>query len=305
MRALGRLALKYTAESLLFRAQLPANETGIINRVTAKTAGWELLNAEVRRLARSEIWRHATGEHEVALVLLGGRGTLRSNRGEWSFGRRPHVFAGMPYTLYLPRQTAFELTAQSETLEVAHCWVPTDQDHLPHLVTPEQVNIEVRGGGNATRQINSIIPPGFDCHRIVCVEVYTPGGNWSSYPGHKHDVHLENEAGEVIEADLSELYYYKIDKPQGYAIQHIYTGDRSLDAIVAARDNDFVLVPEGYHPVSAPWGYNVYYLNFLAGSAQSLACTDDPDHAWVKETWTTKDPRVPLITHGMEGGTRS
>ncbi len=89
-------------------------------------------------------------------------------------------------------------------------------------------------------------------------------------------------------------------RPTGSALQHVYNADRSLDALVEARDGDIVLVPEGYHPVSAPYGYDCYYLNFLAGSAQSLACTDDPDHAWVKETWVDTDSRVPLVTHAME-----
>ena len=257
---------------------------------------------EARRLAKGQRWEHDTDAHEAALVVLGGRCDVDSNRGQWpGLGRRPDVFSGMPYALYLPRRTRFTVTALTEGLEVAHCWVATDQDHPPQLVTPEQGNIEIRGGHGATRQINSILPPGFDCHRIVCVEVYTPGGNWSSYPPHKHDVHRQDEAGNVLEADLEEVYYYKIDKPKGYAIQRVYSADRSLDEVMVAHSDDIVLVPEGYHPVSAAYGYTCYYLNFLAGSAQSLANSDDPDYAWVKETWTGKDPRVPLVTHGMEG----
>jgi len=258
---------------------------------------------EVRRLAARETWTHETGRCEAALVVLGGRCAVRSQRGEWpSLGRRPDVFSGMPYALYLPRHTAFTLEALSDRLEIAHCWVATDQDHAPRLVTPADSQVEIRGGGNATRQINSIMPPGFPCHRIVAVEVYTPGGNWSSYPPHKHDVHREDAAGAVLEADLEETYYYKFDRPGGFAVQRVYTADRSLDAVVVARDNDIVLVPEGFHPVSAAYGYTCYYLNFLAGSAQSLANADDPAHAWVKDTWIARDPRVPLVTHSMESG---
>ena len=100
----------------------------------------------------------------------------------------------------------------------------------------------VRGGGNATRQINSIFPPGFDCHRLVAVEVYTPPGNWSSYPPHKHDVHRVDAAGQLIEADLEEVYFYKLDKPEGYGIQRVYTGDQRLDETIVARDGDVVLL---------------------------------------------------------------
>ncbi|MGH9551588.1 MAG: 5-deoxy-glucuronate isomerase, partial [Terriglobales bacterium] len=110
---------------------------------------------------------------------------------------------------------------------------------------------------------------------------------------HKHDVH--NPPGEV---DLEELYYYRIDRPEGYAIQRVYTRDRQLDETLTVRDGDLVLVPEGYHPVVAAHGYNVYYLNLLAGSAHSMAASDDPDYAWVRDTWREKDPRVPLVKSG-------
>jgi len=160
--------------------------------------------------------------------------------------------------------------------------------------------VEIRGGGNATRQINSLIPPGFECDRLVAVEVYTPPGNWSSYPPHKHDVHRVDPAGNLVEADLEEIYFYKLDRPEGYAIQRIYTTERNLDETIVARNNDLVLVPEGYHPVCSAHGYTTYYLNFLAGSAQSLAASDDPAHAWIKGTWKSKDPRVPLVTLEME-----
>jgi 5-deoxy-glucuronate isomerase len=295
--------MRDVGDRLLVRPAIRGDAPGVVTQVTADDAGWRLLNMAVRRLAARETWVHDTAEHEAALVLLGGRCAVRSQRGEWpNLGQRPNVFSGMPYALFLPRRTAFTLEALTDRVEVAHCWVATDQDHPPRLVMPGDSQIEIRGGGNATRQINSIIPPGFPCHRIVAVEVYTPGGNWSSYPPHKHDVHREDPSGTVLEADLEEIYYYKFDRPEGFAVQRVYTADRTLDAVVVARDNDVVLVPEGYHPVSAAHGYTCYYLNFLAGSAQSLANTDDPEHAWVKETWTTRDPRVPLVTHSMESG---
>jgi 5-deoxy-glucuronate isomerase len=206
----------------------------------------------------------------------------------------------MPYALYLPRRTEFQVEAVSASLDVAYAWCPTDQDHPAWLVTPERVSVEIRGGGNATRQINGIILPGFNCHRLVSVEVYTPSGNWSSYPPHKHDEHRVDENGDLIEADLEEVYFYKIDRPEGYAIQRIYTPDGRRDELILARDNDLVVSPEGYHPVVSAHGYTTYYLNFLAGSAQSLASTDDPEFVWVRETWTEKDPRLPIVSLEME-----
>ena len=129
----------------------------------------------------------------------------------------------MPYALYLPRHVDFQVEALTDELEIASCWVATDRDYEPQLVTPRDTTIEIRGGGNATRQITSILPPGFPCHRLVCVEVYTPSGNWSSYPPHKHDVHREDESGNLLEADLEEIYFYKTESPDGYAYQRVYT----------------------------------------------------------------------------------
>lgn len=293
------------ASPLLFRPNHP--EDNVITRVTSSDAGWDLLNMEVRQYQKGQSWQHHTGASESAIVILGGQCQVKSDVGNWDvIGRRPNVFSGMPYALYLPTNTEFTLTALSDDLEFAHCWVKTDQVHPAHLVTPEQSKIEVRGGHHATRQINSIIPPGFDCHKIVSCEVYTPHGNWSSYPPHKHCEHKEDATGNVIEADLEEFYFYKInnqaDRKNGYAIQRVYTDDRDLDETVTAHDNDIVLVPRGYHPVSAASGYDCYYLNFLAGSAQSLACSDDPEYAWVKDTWTKEnlDSRIPMVTHDME-----
>ena len=186
--------------------------------------------------------------------------------------------------------------------EFAVAWVPAPEGYGPTLMTPADIEVEIRGGDHATRQINRLLWPGFPCQRLVIVEVYTPGGNWSSYPPHKHDVHRVAPDGTLLEADLDEIYYYKIDRPEGFAIQRVYTDDTSplqqagfpIDATVTARTDDVVLVPEGYHPVTSPVGYTTYYLNVLAGTAQSLANVDDPQYAWVKDTYRSTDPRVPI-----------
>jgi 5-deoxy-glucuronate isomerase len=270
-------------------------------RVDPERAGWELLHFAARCIQPGHAWRSETGENELALVVLGGVCAVRSNRGDWSpLGRRPDVFHGMPYSLYLPRRTSFEVEALEEAAEVGYGWCATDQDHPPRLISPRDVRIEIRGGGNATRQINHILPPGSHVHRLVVCEVFTPSGNWSSYPPHKHDRHTLNDQGELVEADLEEVYYYKIDRPEGFAYQRVYTGDGRLDELVMAKDDDLVLVPEGYHPVVSAHGYTTYYLNMLAGSAQALTASDDPQYAWVKSEWTERDPRLPLVHLGME-----
>ena len=252
--------------------------------------GCQYLSFENRKLNAGENYSHNTGENELAIVVLVGKCSVKSNRCEWnSIGKRKHVFDGMPYTLYLPIHTEFTITAEADC-DVALCFSLAEEEHAPKLVSPAEVGIEIRGGGNATRQINSMIPPDFPAHRLIVVEVYTPAGNWSSFPPHKHDVH--NPPGEV---DLEEIYYYRIDRPEGFAIQRVYTADRRIDETITVRSGELVLVPEGYHPVAAAHGYNVYYLNALAGSARSLAATDDPNYAWVKGNWSEKDSRVPVV----------
>ncbi len=292
--------MQYTAETMLIHSK-DTGGAGVFAEVSAAQAGWQYLNMAARRLSAGETWRDSTGEYEYAHVILGGICAIRTSQGDFDrVGRRHDVFSGMPYALYLSRGVDFEVQALTDGVEIASCWVPTEEDHPARLVTPAESSIELRGGGNASRQINSIIPPGFPCQRLVCVEVYTPGGNWSSYPPHKHDQHRVDADGKLLEADLEEIYFYKLDRPEGYAYQRVYTGDRKIDALMMAQNHDTVLVPEGYHPVVSAHGYTTYYLNFLAGSAQSLANSDDPAYAWVKANWHSLDPRLPLVSHEME-----
>lgn len=301
---------QYTAENLVIH---PGNsaDPDIIVDVTPANAGWDTIHFQARRLAAGRSWSFHTDGHELALVVLGGTLDVTSDRGAWQGLGRANVFAGLPYALYLSRNTTFTVIATTGC-EFAVAWVEADQDFAPRLVTPAEVGLEIRGGDHATRQINRMLPPGFPCQRLVVVEVYTPGGNWSSYPPHKHDLHIVGSDGSLLQADLDEVYYYKIDRPEGYALQRIYTDAESplhragcpIDAAVIARNDDVVLVPEGYHPVSSPVGYTTYYLNVLAGTAQSLASYDDPEYVWVKDSYSTLDPRVPIYDiegHEKEG----
>ena len=292
--------MNYTADTMRVRSR-DTSGTGVFAEVSTAQAGWDYLNMAARRLNMGDTWSGSTGDYEYAHVILGGICTIRTSQGKFSrVGHRTNVFKGMPYALYLSRGVDFEIEALSDGFEVASCWVRTEEDHPARLVTPKDSAIELRGGDNASRQINSILPPGFDCQRLVVVEVYTPSGNWSSYPPHKHDVHRVDAQGTLLEADLVEIYFYKLDRHEGYAYQRVYTDDRHIDAVMMAQHHDMVLVPEGYHPVVSAHGYTTYYLNFLAGSAQSLANVDDPAYAWVKANWKGIDPRLPLVTHAME-----
>ena len=276
------------------------DENGVYHRILAEDAGWEHLNMEARLLKKGESWKGETGDFEYGIILLSGNYKVTTDKGQWeTINGRKSVFHGIGHALYLPRHTSFELTATSDLLDIAYSWVSSNQDFQARFKTPEEAAIEIRGGDNATRQINSLIEPGFGCQKIVAVEVYTPSGNWSSFPAHKHDVRKLDEEGKLLEADLEEIYFYKIEKPEGHAIQQVYNDSRSLDEIMKVKTNDAVLVPEGYHPVVAEHGFHCYYLNFLAGSDQSLANTPDPNHAWIFGSWKGTDPRIPLVTAAM------
>lgn len=292
---------QYDANNLVIHPAR-SNDPGVIVEVRPEDAGWDTIWFQARRLAAGEQWQSKTGGRETAVLILGGVLDVSSSRGDWQkIGRRPHVFAGLPYAFYLPAYTTYAVTAAT-SCEFAVASAAAGPTFPPRLVTPGYLAVEIRGGGHATRQINNIMAPGFPSERLVMVEVYTPGGNWSSFPPHKHDRHREAEDGRLLEADLDEIYYYRFDRPEGFALQRIYTGADSplqragcpIEAAVAPREHDVVLIPEGYHPVSSPVGYTTYYLNVLAGSAQSLAATDDPQYAWVKGSYESSDPRVPV-----------
>lgn len=278
------------ARELLVRSKTTDGASGEMMFVTRDTSGFDHLTFSARRLLEGECFSDETGNNELGLVILGGRCSVESSAGSWSgIGGRAHVFSGMPHALYLPVETSFRVRAETDC-EFALCFCRAAEKYPARLVTPDEIEVEIRGGGNATRQINHILKPEFPAQRLLIVEVYTPSGNWSSYPPHKHDIHNPPE-----EVDLEEIYYYKVDHPEGYAIQKVYTPDRRIDATMTVRDGELVLIPEGYHPVVAAHGYNVYYLNALAGSARSMAATDDPAYSWVRGTWKEKDPRVPVV----------
>jgi 5-deoxy-glucuronate isomerase len=293
--------MQYTTENVLIHPATDPQDPDLILAVTPESAGWDFISFQARRLGAGKEWSFSSGENELAIILLSGAISVHSPRGNWSGLERKNVWTSAATALYLPRDTAFTITAAHDS-EFAVTWVPTDEDHEPWLMQPQNVPISVRGGDNVSRQINDLLPPGSPVHRLILVEVYTPSGNWSSYPPHKHDVHIEDETGHLMEADLEEVYFYKIDKPEGYAYQRVYTDENSplhqagypIEALVKAQNNCAVLIPEGYHPVVSAPGYTTYYLNVLAGSAQSLANQDDPRYSWVKESYQNVDPRLPL-----------
>src|SRR6266516_4817039 len=159
---------KYDPNTLIVH---PGSSTDpdVVVEVTPEVAGWDYIHFQVRRLGAQRSWSFASGDYELAIVPLSGSIRVESDRGQWShIGERDSVFSGLPYALYLPRHTSLTATAETNS-EIAVAQAPTNQDHEPRLVTPSDIEIEIRGGDNATRQINNILPPGFPCHRLVVV----------------------------------------------------------------------------------------------------------------------------------------
>ncbi len=279
-----------TAPNIVHSRSLPEGHSGELLHFSRESVQWEWMSMSARRLNPGESYSPSTKGEEAAFVLLGGRCTVNWGEGAHSIGQRKNVFDGLPYCLYLP--TNHSVTFQAETVcEIAECRAPSEAKLWPKLITPEDVVSGLRGGGNASRQIVDIIRPDFPADKLIVIEVYTPGGNWSSFPPHKHDVH--NPPAEV---DLDEIYYYRINRPkEGFALQRLYSPDLARDVTLRTQDGDAVLVRSGFHPVVAGPGYDVYYLNFLAGTSRTLAVTEDPNHVWLKSTWKDTDPRLPLV----------
>jgi len=273
---------------LAHSANLPPQEAGEVCHLSREQANWQWMSFVVRRLQPGDAFRTRTEGEEAAFVILGGTCVANWGQGAQELGKRKTVFDGLPYTLYLPAQSEVSFLAET-TCEIAECRVPSAARLEPKLITPRDVASSLRGGGNASRQIVDVITPAFPADKLMVIEVYTPGGNWSSYPPHKHDVHSP-----PTEVDLDEIYYYRI-QPGGFALQRLYGGEHAGERTVKAVDGDVVLVHSGYHSVVAGPGYDVYYLNFLAGSARALAVTEDQDHAWIRSTWNGTDPRLPLV----------
>ncbi len=258
------------------------------SRIEPADAAWRYLTFGVERLVGAA--ERGTGAEEVAIVLLAGSCTVEAGGERFELGPRASVFESLPWTVYLPRDTAYRLEGEAE---LAVQSAPVERRHEPVLQRPEEVDVEIRGAGNATRQINNMIQPGFPAERLLVVEVLTPGGSWSSYPPHKHDE--DRPPREVV---LEEVYYYRAPAPEAFGVQRLYSPERGVDLTVTVRDGDLMLVPYGYHAFTAAPGYDFYYLNALAGDRYSMAASDDPALAWIRDSWATmdKDPRVPLVT---------
>jgi 5-deoxy-glucuronate isomerase len=257
--------------SLLVR---PTAGAGTLLRVTPESAGWRHVGFEALLLGDGERAVRETGDREACVVVIQGRADVRSEHGEWAgLGGRADPWSGLPDAGYLPPGTRFELEGPAE---LGLCFAPAPSGGAAARMLPgADIEVEVRGHGNQERYVRPILMGDREAESLLVVEVLTPAGHWSSYPPHKHD--RDDPPRETL---LEETYYHRISPPQGFGLQRVYSDDRSLDESMAFRDRDCVLVPRGYHTVSAPPGYDLYYLNVMAGPTRSWIFANDPDHEW-------------------------
>jgi 5-deoxy-glucuronate isomerase len=259
--------------------------------VTPESAGWAYSGLRILDLPAGAAHRFATGPDEVFVVPLSGACTVRCDGFTAELAGRPGVFAGVTDFAYAPRDTTVTVSSAAG----GRFAVPTARARRrlePAYVPRERVPVELRGAGNCSRQVNNFgTPDAFPAaDRLIACEVLTPSGNWSSYPPHKHD---EDRPGESV---LEEIYYFEVARG-GMAYQRLYADD--IDVLAEVRGGDVVLVPRGWHgPSMAAPGYDLYYLNIMAGPGDQrawLVC-DDPAHGWIRETWADQpvDPRLPF-----------
>ncbi|MBZ9559400.1 MULTISPECIES: 5-deoxy-glucuronate isomerase [unclassified Modicisalibacter] len=262
--------------SLLVRPQQP-DEQGKVLEVTPESAGWDHVGFRVHDLKAGQRIEGDTGDREHCLVLLSGRATVTGGEARWEdIGERMDIFEKIPpYAVYLPNGVGFSVEATTD-MQLAVCSAPGHGNHGARLITPDRIKRSTRGSGTNTRHIQDVLPETEPADSLLVVEVYTPDGNWSSYPPHKHDV--DNLPEESI---LEETYYHRLNPCQGFAFQRVYTDDRSLDETMAVEDGCVVMVPRGYHPVGAAHGYELYYLNVMAGPKREWKFQNDPAHAWI------------------------
>lgn len=254
-----------------------ADASGLLHRITPESAGWRHVGFELWRLPPGGSVEAEGSQRETCLVLVAGRASVESSGESWpAIDNRDSPFADAPpWSVYLPRGHGYRVRAETD-LELAVCTAPGGGDHRPRLIPPAAVRCSVRGSGTNTRYIRDILPESEPAHSLLVVEVVTPGGHWSSYPPHKHDTDNLPE-----ESQLEEVYYHRLNPSQGFAFQRVYTDDRDLDVSMAVEDGDAVLVPRGYHPCGAAHGYDLYYLNVMAGPKRVWRFTTEACHRWL------------------------
>jgi 5-deoxy-glucuronate isomerase len=272
-----RIDARAWAGRLLRRAPGGPSADGVVAHVEPEGNGWDLLTFTAWRLEPGQSIEQPADDQERLVLVL--EGTASGSAGDLelqAIGSRETVFDGPPPPVLLVAPgDALRLEALSHVL-IAIGAAPAGTVRTTRYTPPGDVPVEERGSGNTQRRVHHLLPPSAEAGRLIAFEVFTPAGNWSSYPPHKHDTE-----DPPTEARLEELYFYRFERPRGFGFQRVYTPDRALDESMAVGDGDLVLVPVGYHPFAAAAGYEAYYLNVMAGPNRAWHFTIDPDHAWL------------------------
>ena len=252
-----------------------ARSDGTILEITPQSAGWQYVGFEVVVLGDGAIARRRTGDRELCAVVVSGTASVISEHGQWrDLGGRSDPWSGLPDAAYLPANTNVTIEGDGE---VALCWAPAPRGGATARLLPgAETEAEVRGYGAQERTVRPILMADQEADSLLVCEVVPPAGHWSSYPPHKHD-----RDAPPAETLLEETYYHRISPARGFGLQRVYSDDGTLDESMAFGDRDCVLVPRGYHTVSAPPGYELYYLNVMAGPSRFWAVVTDPDHEWI------------------------
>ncbi|HET8899071.1 MAG TPA: 5-deoxy-glucuronate isomerase [Rhodanobacteraceae bacterium] len=262
--------------TLRVRPHAPAAD-GTVLEVTPASAGWSHVGFRVLQLAPGQSCHGGDARREVCLVLVSGCADVAAGGQRYeALGGRVDPFVDQaPGVVYVPAGVNWSVSARGP-VELAVCSAPAQGHGTPRRIGEQDMSREVRGRGSNTRYVRNILPESEPAESLLVVEVITPGGNWSSYPPHKHD---SAEAGQ--ETALEETYYHRLQPAQGFAFQRVYTDDRALDETITVEDGDVVMVPRGYHPVGTPHGYDLYYLNVMAGPRRQWIFRNDPAHEWL------------------------
>jgi 5-deoxy-glucuronate isomerase len=249
---------------------------GRVHHVTPKTARWTYVGFDLWKRKAGELATGTDGDRETCLVFISGRGSVRVGAEEYGIlGGRDSPFEGRPWSVYVPPGMVWSVEA-TQDLVLAVCSAPGKGKFPPRVIAPDLLVQETRGKGSNVRHVTNILPEWEMAENLLVVEVLTPAGNTSSYPPHKHDQdNLPHESA------LEETYYHRINPPQGFAFQRVYTDDRELDEAMAVEDGDMTLVPRGYHPCAAIHGYELYYLNVMAGPRRTWKFHNAKEHEWL------------------------
>lgn len=260
--------------SLLVKAQ---RDGQTIARVTPESACWRYVGFAAYRLSENEVVHVLEAAREMCIVVLTGAVDIETADTTWTaLGSRDNVFEdAAPYALYLPPGVRATVRANREA-EIGVASAPAKGKFPARLIEPASMKRSTRGKGLNTRYVCDILPQTEQAESLLVVEVRTPGGHASSYPPHKHDT--DNVPHE---SSLEETYYHRLNPPQGFAFQRVYTDMRDIDESMAVENHDVVMVPRGYHPVIVPYGYDSYYLNVMAGGQRVWHFRNDPAHEWI------------------------